>query len=348
MDPPIVSMKRIDLFIPKRDELATVLQRGLRCHFKEATVEWVDCPDLTQEPFNLAKPGLRGNAIISEIDELCFPFSEFHQEYNIKKIIKKVHNISSNGGLIIGASMGLRRSTGQLGNLIMNASYSRHPVIKDDIKIINQSRLAFPDKTTGRCGLEFVTDDNPYCYPNGNFFISEGMPGQVLKVWAKKCTGLQFLTALQSTLADEYCSGTSPKAIGLGGTFVMKSGRAKHYVISHRYNTRITASTNLDDWLHYYDLDAPLVAVGTLFSSKPKCWPKTSALYAKDICGLTETHFHAYSSDGVTGGHFYKDLESMDPVEYLGYFYPAQLFDNVGIQLQLQGTSCRALDLTLF
>lgn len=61
--------------------------------------------------------GLRGNAIISEIDELCFPFSEFHQEYNIKKIIKKVHNISSNGGLIIGASMGLRRSTGQLGNV---------------------------------------------------------------------------------------------------------------------------------------------------------------------------------------------------------------------------------------
>ncbi|XP_070172111.1 ester hydrolase C11orf54 homolog [Polyergus mexicanus] len=331
MDHPIVSIKKMELFVPKWEEIAKVLQHGLKCHFEETTVEWVDCPDLTQEPFNLAKSGLRGNAIIVEINEMCFPFSEFDHECNIKRIIKKVHTYS-NSGLIIGASIGLRQSAFQFGDLIMNASYSRQA--EGNIEIINQSRLALFDKTTGRYALDLVTDFNPYCYPNGNFFVSEGKPGQVLKVWAKKRIGLQFLTALQSTLAQKYSSGTSPKVVGLGGTFVMKSGRAKHHVISHhQWDTRITASTNLDNWLYYCDLDAPLVAVGTLLSSNHSC-PNTSTLYDLDICGLTETHFHAYSSDGVAGGHFYKDLESMDPVEYLGYFCPARILNRVVPQLQ--------------
>jgi len=39
--------------------LIIVLQNELSTDFEEATVEWVDCPDLTDEPFNLAAPGKR-------------------------------------------------------------------------------------------------------------------------------------------------------------------------------------------------------------------------------------------------------------------------------------------------
>jgi len=41
--------------------LIKVLQNELSTDFEEATVEWVDCPDLTEEPFNLAAPGKRFN-----------------------------------------------------------------------------------------------------------------------------------------------------------------------------------------------------------------------------------------------------------------------------------------------
>jgi len=39
--------------------LIIVLQNELSTDFEEATVEWMDCPDLTEEPFNLAAPGKR-------------------------------------------------------------------------------------------------------------------------------------------------------------------------------------------------------------------------------------------------------------------------------------------------
>lgn len=61
-----------------------------------------------------------------------------------------------------------------------------------------------------------VRDGNSdaHCYPHGNFFISEGKPGQVLKVRAKKRIVLQFLTALQCTLEKKYSNDTYPKLIG--------------------------------------------------------------------------------------------------------------------------------------
>lgn len=94
----------------------------------------------------------------------------------------------------------------------MNASFSKTTEVYVEFK--NQSRLAFLDKATGRCALESVTDSDPDCYPHGNFFISEGKPGKVLKVQAKKCIGLNFLSALQYILAEEYSFGLHPKLVG--------------------------------------------------------------------------------------------------------------------------------------
>ncbi|XP_050447504.1 ester hydrolase C11orf54-like [Cataglyphis hispanica] len=329
-NPPIFSTRKIDLFVPEREELASVLQNGLRYHFVEATVEWVDCPDLTQEPFNLATSGLCGNAVIFEMSGMSylFPSPKSDFMYNIKRIIKEIYNISNNG-LIIGASIGLRlrqQQFIQLGDLIMNASFSR--VTENDIEIINKSRLAFLDETTGRCALESIINSDPHCYPHGNFFISEGKPGQVLKVRAKKRIGLQFLTALQYSLEKKYSSGIYPKLIGLGGTFVMKSGIARHHVLPYQWSNTLTNARSIRNWLRYFDLKAPLVAIGTLLSGV-ESYEDACELSGLDVYGLTDIHFHAFSSNGSAGGHFYTDLESMDPVEYLGYFYPARIFNHV-------------------
>ena len=39
---------------PCLDEIRMVLETGLKKNYEEASVEIVDCPDLTQEPFKLA------------------------------------------------------------------------------------------------------------------------------------------------------------------------------------------------------------------------------------------------------------------------------------------------------
>ncbi|XP_072744445.1 ester hydrolase C11orf54 homolog [Anoplolepis gracilipes] len=62
------NVESTNLFVPENENLATRLQDGLRDHYKEATVTWENCPDLTIEPFNLATPGLCGNAVLLEVD----------------------------------------------------------------------------------------------------------------------------------------------------------------------------------------------------------------------------------------------------------------------------------------
>lgn len=96
----------------------------------------------------------------------------------------------------------------------MNASFSGSRATGNSLKLKNQSRLAFLDQATGKCALESITDNcNLACYPHGNFFISEGKPGKVLKVQAKNCTGLHFLTAMQCTLS-QYSVDITPKLVG--------------------------------------------------------------------------------------------------------------------------------------
>ena len=62
---------------------------------------------------------------------------------------------------------------------------------------------------------------------------------------------------------------------------------------------------DLDNWLHYYEMTAPLVAVGTLVSNET------------DL-DLRVQHFHSFSHHGE-GGHYHIDT-TPEKVEYLGYF----------------------------
>ena len=48
-----------NLHVPPLDELAHVIECGLKENFGNALVQVVDCPDLTQEPFHLSAPGLK-------------------------------------------------------------------------------------------------------------------------------------------------------------------------------------------------------------------------------------------------------------------------------------------------
>jgi hypothetical protein len=57
--------------------------------------------------------------------------------------------------------------------------------------------------------------------------------------------------------------------VGLGGVFVMKAGKAKQHVMRDFSTTPINTDDEVNEWLKFYDMSAPLIAVGTLVSSDP-------------------------------------------------------------------------------
>lgn len=55
---------------------------------------------------------------------------------------------------------------------------------------------------------------------------------------------------------------------GLGGTFVMKEGKAKQHVMPNFSEKPLNTVGELDNWLQFYDMSAPLIAVGTFVSAE--------------------------------------------------------------------------------
>lgn len=50
--------------------------------------------------------------------------------------------------------------------------------------------------------------------------------------------------------------------------FVMKNGKIKQHVMPNFSDTPLNTETQLNNWLRFYDMETPLVAVGTFVSSE--------------------------------------------------------------------------------
>nr|CAH7763706.1 unnamed protein product [Callosobruchus chinensis] len=71
--------------------------------------------------------------------------------------------------------------------------------------------------------------------------------------------------------------------------------------------TRIDTEEQLNNWLKFYNMSAPLIALGTFVNSDPGL-------------DLRVQHFHSFSQHGEAG-HYHIDT-TPETVEYLGYFVP--------------------------
>lgn len=116
--------------------------------------------------------------------------------------------------------------------------------------------------------------------------------------------------------------------IGLGGAFVLKNGKAKQHVMPDFSTTPIHTDAEVDQWLKFYEMSGPLVALGTLISGDyVSCFHYYRlevfkySIYFKDL-DLRVQHFHSYSDHGEAG-HYHYDT-TPDTVEYLGYFTLAE------------------------
>lgn len=158
---------------------------------------------------------------------------------------------------------------------------------------------------SNRAGIELtkVPQTETRCALLGNLFLCEGKAGKVLKVTAKKRTGKEnFISTMRLTLTEYF---TEDKTVGLGGVFLLKEGKANQHVMDNFSKVPLNTEEELNKWLTFHEMSAPLIAVGTFVTNEA------------DL-DLRLQHFHSFSQHGQ-GGHYHYDT-TPDTVEYEGYF----------------------------
>ncbi|KAL5017672.1 hypothetical protein ScPMuIL_007261 [Solemya velum] len=285
------------MHVPLFQEVASVLSAGLKENFSDVCVDVVECPDLTKAPFSLVAPGLCGSARLADIGGPPFllPMVQRDKVFSSDEIARLVELPDA---FIIGAGAGPCHIVGVNSELVNNVKISstgEHIIAPYIIRI---------NPKDGSCVQEQLSSPE-FCLM-GNFLCSEGKPGKVIEVRASKRRGPEnFMTAMRKTLANHY----DTKPVAMGGVFIMEKGKAKIHIMPDFSPIPLTCDAEVDKWLEFYEMNAPLVCLGELVSYDPGL-------------DFRMDHFHCFSSHGE-GGHYHYDTTPEDVV-YRGYFVLAE------------------------
>jgi len=294
---PVVD-KVIDLNPPTLDELCILLNGALSKNFQRSSVRIVDCPDLTRAPFLLASSGLCGNVRIADVGGVpnLHPMPKLDKIYQLRDIAELC---GLPNAFIIGPGAGPYRTVGRNCELMANAKFGASTALK--------SHVAYVNPADGSCILDSNLRTDEFALM-GNFLVSEGVPGKVLEVCASKRTGPEnFTDCMRNALAKETKNGS--RVISMGGCFLIEKGAAKLHVMPDFPSTPFKSMEDLDNWLQYYEMQAPLVCLSVFHSIDPGL-------------ELRMEHTHCFSTHGQ-GGHYHYDV-TPNEVEYRGYFVAAE------------------------
>jgi len=183
-----------NLFTPALEEIASVLQTGLKKNYKEASVTVCNCPDLTRPPFTLAAPGLGGRAAIADVGgQLNMHYKANNNKYHfdISELSKKMNGLPFYIGA--GATRPSVSYTRDNSELMTNVNVQSN---------INLSKEAY----VGADGKGNLVDYTSLEFSSlANFFASDGKPSQVLKIEARNRTGdLNIVTCMRQALLGHY------------------------------------------------------------------------------------------------------------------------------------------------
>ncbi|KAM5180180.1 ester hydrolase C11orf54 homolog isoform 1-T3 [Mantella aurantiaca] len=291
------------LHLPALEEIVAVLESGLKKNYANVQVRIVDCPDLTQEPFGFPVKGLCGKSRIADVGGVPYlvPTARLDKIYNINTVAKK---IGLPGAYILGAGASSHKSVGMNAELIFSvqAESLSSPAV-------NRNYMASVNPEDNSCLLEKYQDkhkDHDFGLLS-NLYASEGKSGKVIEVNAKRRTGKEnFVSCMRKSLKEHY----GDKAVGMGGTFVIQEGKAKLHVMPREFSAcPLNTDEDVDRWLNYYEMRAPLICQSVFVSHDPGF-------------DLRVEHTHCFSHHGE-GGHYHTDT-TPDTVQYLGYFHPAE------------------------
>lgn len=296
-------IEKVQLHVPSLEELRDVLQAGLEENFAEVQVSVVECPDLTQEPFNFPVKGLCGSPRITDVGGVPYliPLAHKHKEYDMNTVAQK---LELPGAFILGAAAG---PSGVLG---MNSELV--PLVQTESEgkpAINSSYFSTINPADGQCLLEKFSDKHSGCNFGllGNLYACEGKTGKVLEVRVKRRTGSNSLVAtMRKTLQHHY----PDQSLALGGTSIVQKGKFKIHIMPREFSAcPLHTDAEVNKWLQFFEVDAPLICQSVLVSRDPGL-------------DLRVEHTHCFSHHGIAG-HCYIDT-TPDIAEYLGYYLPAE------------------------
>ncbi|KAK6625401.1 hypothetical protein RUM43_005698 [Polyplax serrata] len=276
------------------EELADLLNERLKSNFEDVDVTVSDCPDLSEAPFTLACKGLTGKAVIVDVGGVPYLLPRPLREklYDLRDIGKL---LNLDPCYITGAGAGPWPYAGTNCEMMINLKL-------DGDTVENKTRIAKVDTTNGKCLQEILPNNECRHAVLSNLYCSLGQEGKVLKISCAKRIGKDdFVASIRKILADKF----NNKYIGLGGVFLIQKGKVKQHVMPDFSKQDINSEADLNNWLKFYEMDAPLIAVGTLINRDPGL-------------DLRLQHFHSFSHHGE-GGHYHIDTTPND-VEYLAYF----------------------------
>lgn len=291
-------IQRVDLNPPPLHELVDCIKNGLAQNFQSTCVSVEQCPDLRQTPYSLAFSGLCGSPRIADVggQPNLAPTPDFSKKYDLLKIAKLMEMPAEQGALL-GAAAGPFHVAGLNSELMPNLSW-------DNGKVINETHFA-KVKDDGSALCEKLSSHD--CALMANLFGSAGLPGEVLHVTASSRKGsLNFTEAIRKALKDRY--GT--RIISLGGVFIISKGKAKLHIMPDFSPTPLVTDEQKQEWLKFYDTEAPLVCLSVLHS------------YGSGL-DLRIEHTHCFSDHG-DGGHYHHDI-TPEEVQYEAWFNVAEV-----------------------
>ena len=332
----MVSLNKYPTHQPSLEELAGLFNEKLRSYFENVNVNVVDCPDLTQSPFNLVGKGLCSESASKQKvldvggENFLIPLPRLEKSaYDIVQISKD--SGFPNRAHIVGAACGPFKTIGYNSELIPNVAF-------ENDKILNGTKCSYLPKRNSNEEPEYIIKNSPNTCFNilGNFYVSEGLGGKVLKVNASrrknedknqidlngkkinyflflkivnKFESLQNLGNLISVMRKILNENYSPeRPVSIGGVFLYRGGKAKLHIMPEFSKVPLQSPSDVKNWLKFYDFNAPLLCL-TAFHT-----------HNNFNLGLREEHTHCFGiENNVAGGHYHYELDAAN-ANYEGYF----------------------------
>ncbi|XP_050428748.1 ester hydrolase C11orf54 homolog [Adelges cooleyi] len=290
--------KQVKLSVPPLNEINEVILPELLKNFESVSVDVVQCPDLTQPPFYLASEGLSGDENIFDIGSPSYllPLVNRNKVYDIKDF-KQI--TGTDPIFAVGAGAGPWPHVGVnselAGNVHMACSYVK-----------NSSRVVKINSETKSYELEQLPANETRFALLANFYTSNGVRGEVLRIVCEKRKGLlDFVTSIRLALSTFYGN----QIVGLGGVILIENGKIKVHVMPDFSKVPINSEEDLNKWLNFFEVPSPLVCLGYLVSHDPGL-------------DLRPQHFHSFSEHGA-GGHYHYDTDPTT-IKYTAYLNVAR------------------------
>ncbi|CAI2354491.1 unnamed protein product [Caenorhabditis sp. 36 PRJEB53466] len=288
----------IENHVPSLEELKEVFQKSLTSNFENVHVDIVDCPDLSKPPFNQTSSGFGHNLRIAEVGGPGNLFPGFHidHQFDIRTIGKVCEHPEAS---VFGPGAGPWPIVGQNSEMVadVNLKTGKTATRIAEIKPGNQAgdklylqRSITEPKFSLMANLALSDADKPSRVVHFKVFVRKG---------AKNLTH-----SIRDGLQEHF----GERVVSLAGQFIIHSGKAKLHVMPDFPGCPFENNQQVDQWLNYFEMDAPLVCATVMHSHDPGH-------------NLRLEHTHCYSNHG-DAGHYHYDV-SPETVSYEGWFSPA-------------------------